>query len=236
MVNNINESGTQVNTMIFEIYSVLKKNGLIITFKFIKEIILFDIINKTETRKMLVKENYEYKPSNFVSGVSYMASWTSEIKLTFYFLLKLLNFDFTNYDFIDVGSGKGKVLCVWGMLLKKNLINQNIYGVEYYGPLVEVCKNNIKKFKFKSNIEIITEDIINIDFNLFKEKLILFLYNPFELNLLNALCKKIDYKKKVIIIYVNPLHKKQILKRNYSELLFKKGIHYNDTISILMKS
>jgi len=222
--------------MIFEIISVFKKNGFLITLKFIKEIILFDIINKTDTGKMLSKENYKYKPGNFVSGVSYMASWTSEIKFTFYYLKKFLNIDFSNYEFIDVGSGKGKVLCVWGMLLKKNSIKQNIYGIEYYSPLIDICKNNIKKFEFQTSIEIISEDIANIDFNIFEEKLILFLYNPFEINILDNLCKKINYKKQIIIIYVNPLHKDQILKRNYSELFFKKGVHYNDTISILMKS
>ncbi len=165
---------------------------------------VFDLIHRVDTTgkedsfTLSVPDSYKNKV------VPYEAMKSKN----FYLVMNSLNIEWSNYSFIDVGSGKGKVL-----LLASKYPFQRIIGVELSRTLVEKAKENISNFRPKSSflkrITLINKDII--DYNPTKENVIFFLYNPFNAEIMTSFVKKIELlvksqKNRIIIIYFNPVH------------------------------
>ena len=100
-----------------------------------------------------------------------------------------LGIDFSNYLFIDVGSGKGKML-----LLASHFSFAEIIGIEYAPGLHAVALKNIQELKTKTrtrtNIVSINADALTWDFP--NRPAIYFLYNPFDLATTKAFFVKLD--------------------------------------------
>jgi SAM-dependent methyltransferase len=92
-------------------------------------------------------------------------------------LHKRLKINYSNYTFIDFGSGKGQVL-----LVASEYPYQNIMGVEFSEKLHKIAENNIriwKSYKQKCfKIESICIDAV--DFKLPQNPLVLFFFSPFK--------------------------------------------------------
>lgn len=80
--------------------------------------------------------------------------------------------------FVDLGSGKGRVLIVAAMYPFKRII-----GVEYSPELSVICRNNVQKLSMTEKCEVIVGDAA--DFKFPDGNLLVFLYNPFDSVILN---------------------------------------------------
>ena len=94
-----------------------KKYGIRLPIDYFLENHLFDLINKVDTHKRVLKEDYVDKPENLEAGVMYMSSFKSIIFKSLNFIFNTETF-FNEYDLIDIGCGKGKVLLVWNDFLR----------------------------------------------------------------------------------------------------------------------
>ncbi|MCK0108690.1 methyltransferase domain-containing protein [Flavobacteriaceae bacterium S0825] len=111
--------------------------------------------------------------------------------------------------FIDIGSGKGRVL-----LLASELGFKEVRGIEFSSTLCSISEKNIKKYKKKVNTKSNFE-IINLDASQYQYKdneTVFFMYNPFDEFILEKVLKNItvsieNNKREVLIIYVNPVHR-----------------------------
>lgn len=75
---------------------------------------LYDLIHGVDTHKWLPKTYLESDAAlNKNEYYIYMASWTCEIKNIFEKIKSYLGKNFSEYTFIDIGCGKGKVPIVW---------------------------------------------------------------------------------------------------------------------------
>ena len=142
------------------------------------------------------------------SSIPYMSSWTYSINKVFKIVNRLLDNDpvlvsLSNgfnkrFNFIDVGSGKGKVLIQAKRKLKR--INR-IYGLEKDLELLYTAKNNLAI----TNTETIlihgdaSERVLT---DLIDSPIIVFLYNPFKVDILEKFIK--NNPEIVMIIYMNP--------------------------------
>ena len=79
---------------------IFKNRGIKSLIDEIKDNLFFDIINGTSTQIREGKSTLNYK--------HYSPAYTSLIIES----IKVLNIDFENYNFIDLGSGKGKVTLI----------------------------------------------------------------------------------------------------------------------------
>ncbi len=176
---------------------------------------LFDIINKTDTHSW--SNNNSYDPD---LGV-YMASWNKDV-LAAMKLLENKNQRFVNSaDFIDIGSGKGKVLLFWR---KKYGEKKKIIGIEYNKDLIKICKLNFRKLKFKYP-QLVSKDARKVALKKENNKKIFYLYNPFNLETLRIFFLKNSFKYSAII-YFNPLHSNELLNLNY-ECIYTKSSYRN---------
>lgn len=201
--------------------NMAKKRGLRLSFTYFFENHLFDIVYGTDTHKWLPVEDYDFSIKNLKHGVLYMASWTSVVFKSTKLAMKFLGNEYKNFDLVDVGSGKGKTLLVWSKLM--NLSNKKIYGIEYSEELLEICKINLTD-TIKKNISLINIDASEIDPDLFKDKLLLYLYNPFDELILKKFLTRLK-KKTIVLIYNNPVHSEVIDNMGYEKVYIKESWH-----------
>ena len=126
-----------------------------------------------------------------------------EINKILYKLISNIN----EYSFIDVGSGKGKIII--NNLIKDALYKKNI-GIEIDKNLYDISINNLNIIKNKFNIDnvkIYNKDIL--DYKCIKEPSIYFFFNPFN----NYIYKKFLIKNKkqflehpTIIVQIYPFY------------------------------
>ena len=112
------------------------------------------------------------------------------------------------FTFLDIGSGKGRVLLIAALFPFRKVI-----GVEHSAPLNETAENNVRQFAKRhpkmAPVEVVTADATK--FALPDEPLVLFLFNPLTPEAIRqfGLALKDSYQRvprKIICIYYNPAH------------------------------
>jgi tRNA G46 methylase TrmB len=121
-------------------------------------------------------------------------------------MLASLQIDFREFAFIDVGSGKGRVL-----LMAADYPFRRVIGVELLPALHRVAAENIRKYKSDSQecmlIEVLCEDAREFVFP--RGPLVLYLFNPLSesglLDLLSNLERSLrETPRPVFVLYHNP--------------------------------
>lgn len=98
---------------------------------------------------------------------------------------------------VDVGCGKGRVLNYWIMRYPDN----KIYGLELDD---EIAKSTSKRLRTYENCTIISGNALE---NIPKEGTILYLFNPFNLEVMKNFEKVVwDFNRNIRIIYLNCCH------------------------------
>lgn len=206
---------------------MFKKRGIRLPLTYYFQNHLFDIINNTDTHVWLPKIEYNEKLKNFDHGVLYMSSWTNIIKETTDFCLNLVKDHKLKINLIDIGCGKGKVLCVWSKIYKNQF---PLIGIEYSKNLSNICLNNLKIINAQ-NYQVFNCDACDINYNFNSNINIFYLYNPFNRNILKKILRKIVLNK-CIVIYNNPVLREEFLNSGFIILKEKKGWHSNAEYSI----
>lgn len=198
----------------YDFYAALfHSRGVKYTLKHFLNSHLFDIVHGTDTHIILPKEDYVFQPENFAQGTYYQSSWTSEIARNFRASLRLLGDRFSEYSFVDIGCGKGKVVLFWKLMAQRTGIRQSVLGIDYYQPLIDVANSNLAKM-FNEKDLFVCSDMLEFDFKAHGSKLIINIFNPFGIDMLNCLIKllrDIDH----IIVYNYPVYKDLLLQRGY---------------------
>ena len=195
---------------------ILKERGLKSLINEIVDNYFYDIFNNVETSKRVGKSTKLY--------TYYGPTYYSVIKESFQYIQNR-----NQLNLIDVGCGKGKVLFV-----ALNFGFKSIIGIDIKKNLLVTCVKNINKNKkLKKNKEFIK--LINIKAIKYKisNENVFFLNHPFSEIILNKFLKKIilsfrKNKRKIYLIYVNPLEKNKILIKQFKKI---KTIYRNTYIT-----
>ena len=110
-----------------------------------------------------------------------------------------------NDVFIDMGSGKGRIMLAAGRYPFKGII-----GVDVSDELNKICARNIQKMKSRLRCK----DFVNItsnviDYSIPDDATFVFFFNPFKLDVMNAVINRVKesvnlYHRLVTIIWYNP--------------------------------
>lgn len=121
--------------------------------------------------------------------------------------LKSLPIDYRDYVFVDFGSGKGSVLLYASCFPFKKII-----GVEIFKLLHLVAEKNVSVYREEQQKchDISCLCMNALDFEIPKDPIVCYLFNPFPRDLIEALLNKIsksllEVKRPVWIIYQNPI-------------------------------
>lgn len=156
-----------------------------------------------------------------------MTSWTNTIKLGTKKAVNLFSLNSKNIVLIDVGCGKGKVLCVWNQIFPNV---KKIIGIEYSIHLVEICKKNLCQLR-ALNVEVICGHASVIHLDIDCEVFLFYLYNPFDIKILIKFLNQIS-NKKAIVIYCNPVHSYTLLSKGFKEYFVHVGWHPSASYAI----
>lgn len=120
--------------------------------------------------------------------------------------------NYSDYTFIDIGSGKGRML-----LLASEFPFRKIVGVEMREDLHAQALENVRRFRQPnakcSQIECILEDATRYDFPV--GKLVVYLFNPFSADVLSQVLRRLDesaeqHPREIVLVYVYPEFGSQI--------------------------
>jgi SAM-dependent methyltransferase len=132
-----------------------------------------------------------------------------------------------NNNLVDFGCGKGRILVVAAYYGFKK-----ITGIDFSQLLCNEAEINIEKIKPLYplvNFTIICDDAIN--YSLKDDDSVFFFFNPFDeivmlqvvKNILSSLKKN---RRKIYVVYVNPLHKEIFLSAGFEEEYYFKKMEY----------
>jgi len=144
--------------------------------------------------------------------------------------------NFPQYQYIDLGCGKGKSLILY-LEKYKDTLNFPPIGIEYDKNLHEIANKNILKIcKYSSNnISLILDSAINLERYTQSKKLIIYLYNSFRGKTLDKVLDILnDYIH--LIIYIDPEEEYKFIKFNYKIIARRKGKYNANSWLILKKN
>ncbi len=133
--------------------------------------------------------------------------------------------------FLDMGSGKGRALCVAAHQGFKQ-----VTGLDFARGLCEAAKENLAITKQK--IPALEYKVINNDafyFEIPDDVDCIFFFNPFDEIIMSAVVNNIftslqNNPRQINIIYVNPLHKELFLKSGFTETWYSKKMKYIEAV------
>jgi SAM-dependent methyltransferase len=189
----------------------------------IMERMLFDAVNRIDTITQISKDDFSGTLANLEHGVHYASSWTSEIVFGFETCRKALGRDFESYAFIDIGCGRGKVQIKWQQMLARRRLRQAVYGMDYYGYLIERAQENYRKV-FDRDGAFFCADATEFDYDALGPRLIVYLYNPFDDVIMSRVLERLA-SRAVIVVYNNPVHEEVLRNAGFAMLAEKRGFH-----------
>jgi 16S rRNA G966 N2-methylase RsmD len=140
---------------------------------------------------------------NSAFGNSYQPS----VPKVFFEMLGAIDIRYSDYTFIDFGSGKGLVL-----LLASSYPFRKIIGVEFSPQLHRIAEQNIRNYHNPSqqcrNIQSLVGDVV--EYRLPEEPEVLYLFNPFNEPIIEVLVANIRrsleiHPRPIFVLYKNPI-------------------------------
>ncbi|MFT5923091.1 MAG: SAM-dependent methyltransferase [Paraglaciecola sp.] len=188
---------------------------------------LFDLVRRVDTHIWEPDSNLSLTEGNKDNGVFYMASWRNVVVESTKHVINDMDEPLSNFAFLDVGCGKGKVILVWAELLPDNV---KIVGVDYNENLLSVCRENLTKRAKLERVNLIQSDVTKVNLG-FLDSIVVYLYNPFSAHILNRFMQNLKGKK-VYVIYNNPIHSEVFHNWHFTCIYQKKSWHPNACFNI----
>jgi SAM-dependent methyltransferase len=212
-------------------WKMFKARGLKLPLTYFFQAQLFDLLRGTDTHDWLQKQDFDGALKDEPHGEIYMCTWTAEVDRAHAALRNLLGEELDDWSFVDIGCGKGKVCLIWAEKTALTAYRGRIFGVDYLASLIAIAERN-KARRGNPPITFIRDDARNVDYAAMGERLIVFLFNPFDQALLAQVVARIAGTRH-LIVYVNPRYQAFLQGTGYRLLWRRQGWHTNDTIAIL---
>ena len=157
----------------------------------------FDRAFRVKTQRRVDLTELEIQDFDICHGVHYQATSAALVRR----ILSRLNLDHSRFVFVDLGSGKGRVLLMAAQLPFKRVI-----GVEIAEELIQCARRNIDSFlgELRAPIELVHGNAADYSFP--PEPTVLFMFNPFDETVMsrvieNLLAAADDSRKEVLVVY-----------------------------------
>ena len=160
----------------------------------------FDQAFRVDTQRRIALTDLDIHGFDIRHGVFYQATSAALVRK----ILSRLKLDYSRFVFVDLGSGKGRVL-----LMAAQLPFRRVIGVEIAEELIQCARCNIDGFpqELKAPIELVHENAA--DFCFPQEPTILFMFNPYDETVMkpviaNMLGAADDSGNEGLVIYHSP--------------------------------
>lgn len=191
---------------------LIRNRGIWFTFNHFTQDHVFDLIRGTDTHEPLEKPSYKESLDNFEHGTLYMSSWKSVVRKSTKIALDLFPVPRLQVTFVDVGCGKGKVLCIWEKMFRGSA---EIIGIEYSRHLAKICVENLKIIQARRS-RVIVSDVLKVDIAELGQYPLIYMFNPFDADLMARFLKQL-HGVDCCIIYNNHAHHDVILQNGFQQ-------------------
>lgn len=190
-----------------------KEKGVVQTIKIACNVAMdlrFDWKYGTDTMRWVDRNSLETQSDNRSHSAPYRATKVGPLLQ----LLNALNLS-RDSNFVDIGSGKGRVL-----LIASQYGFRKVVGIDFSGELCAIARKNVEAFSRNANplssIEVIETDATKYRFG--AEDRVFFMYNPFDAFILAKVVDNIrssleENPRNAWLIYNTPLHH-DVVKRS----------------------
>ena len=206
-------------TKVAKFLNTWRSNGAISALRDVKDVLIGPIYRRID-RNFDRKYNVDTYQTASLANLTVESKWFNRTNdkreyastdfMTFKGMMSLMPKDLSEYVFIDIGSGKGKVL-----LMASDYNFRRIIGVEFAKELHAVAERNIKMYSKRNrrcyHIDAIMGDAV--DFLIPNEKCVFYLFHPFmgsEDLMARVLSNIADSyaanPRKMYCLYLNPRH------------------------------
>jgi hypothetical protein len=211
--------------------AMYRRRGIRLPLAYLRECHLFDLVNRTDTHRWLPKSYFSTGIENVDHGEFYMASWTSTVRHATLTALDMGGFELEDTSLLDVGSGKGKVLCVWENMFRRSEGLKG-FGIEYNADLAGTCRDNLKKIG-AAHTSIFEGDVTTMDLEFLsgRKNLLVYMFNPFDAYILTRFLLRLPATN-VMLIYVHPVHASAVLDCGYEIVRETVAWHPGNTYTI----
>lgn len=161
----------------------------------------FDLAHGTETARIREIGSLDIDSPSAAHAVRYQPSPATLVES----ILQGLHLAYSDYVFVDYGSGKGRVV-----LAASRFPFARIVGVEFSRELHDVAVLNVDRLKPNSAIiELVCGDVLQ--FVPPRDPLVCYFYNPFDETVLRGVIEKLissflSHPRPLFAIYVEPVH------------------------------
>jgi hypothetical protein len=215
-------------------WRMFRSKGLSLPLNYFFQAHAFDLIHGIDTHSWMVKAPYRNDERNADPDMQYRCSWTREIRLAYDVLRKNLGSEFDKFSFVDIGCGKGKVVLVWALALRRHGLRQRLVGLDYCEPFIEAAQDNQRVLGLFDDIAFIHKDAAEFDYASIGTRIIAYLYNPFDGARLRKVLARLDGTPS-IIVYNNPVYVDELYAAGYKTVWRRHGGHPNAQTQILCK-
>ncbi len=191
----------------------------------------FDVTHGIETSTRVHLTDLQIDNPNWISSTGYGPT-RPEI---FHEVLSAFSIRYEDFIFIDLGSGKGRVL-----LLASDYPFRKIIGVEFSSHLHDIAQDNIRRYrKGTQKCRDITSVCMDFtEFQLPMGPLVLFFYNPASSEVMATMATNIarclmEHERPIFIIYVTPMYD---VFESGNPLRLRKIVSLTDQYSIFTNS
>ena len=182
-----------------------RQKGVVTTLKIAGSVVVdlyFDWRHKTNTIGWVERDAIDTPSSNKAHSAPYQATKARPLVR----LLRSLPLP-RDCTFVDVGSGKGRVL-----LIASRFGFRRVVGIEFSGALCELARANISTYArtrpLRSPVEVVEADATTYRFN--ADERVVFLFNPFDAVILERVLQNLadsltTHPRQLWLIYNTPL-------------------------------
>lgn len=213
-------------------YNSFRDKGLSRTFQSMVSVLedfYFEMKYGISTSSIVKREDLDISEASKEHSHEYKPTRIRHFRL----LIKALKLP-ENSVFVDMGSGKGRVL------LKASLYKfKRITGVEISSQLCEIAKNNISKFEKilnrNLNVEIVNEDVLKYEIK--NDENVFYFYNPFDTYIMEIILERIiksitENPRKVWLIFNNFSPFSDMIENRFSLPAIKQFIYGGTEIAV----
>jgi len=178
------------------------------------------------------QDEYAGRPADFEHGIWYVCSRTDEVEAALDIVWRRAGDAFLDFQFFDLGAGKGKSILVYCMHLRDQHPRHRPVGIEYDTHLAEIARANLVRMGFGDRADIFADDARSFVSRCTSARILLFLYNPFDWSVLGEVVAK-TADRETTIIYIDPQHEDDLIRDGFAIIYRKSGREPNRTVSIL---
>jgi hypothetical protein len=190
----------------------------------------FDWRYRVETRGNASARDVAVVGDQSAHAVDY---WATTAKFARGMIRRLPITDFSNYTFVDMGSGKGRVL-----LIAAEFPFRRIIGVEFVLGLDAIARKNVETYRNPRqkcmDIQPLLMDATQYEFP--PEPLVVYFYNPFVGPAMESVIKNLDrsiagHPRDVVVVYWNPVSAELFEKARHLTLCGQE-VHFGQTYNV----